>query len=134
MNEAIRRFYEELHIPLEEQISRRPKGISPGQIEAAAEFVYKHRGEIEPIMMVREIKKIAKLIDVSRYKGTNEIAREAVLEIAKFRKETEKLKGILDGYLNRVENTTWTNRILMIIIILMLLAILIGVYDGILGR
>ncbi len=134
MNEAVREFYEALHIPIEKQIDRRPEGTSPGQIEAAAEFVYKHRGEIEPIMMVREIKKIAKLIDVARYKGTNEIAREATLEIAKFRKEVKNMKGILDGYLNRVENTTWTNRILMIIIILMLLAILIGVYDGILGR
>jgi hypothetical protein len=132
MDEAIRKFYADLHISIEDQIDTRPDGLTPGQIEAAAEFVYRHGKGIEPLMMAREIRRVARQIDVSKYRGTDQIAREAVREIAKFRKEVENLKGILDGYLNRVENTTWTNRILMIIIVLMLLGILIGVYDGIL--
>jgi hypothetical protein len=150
MDEAIRRFYEVHQIPLERQISTRPSGLTPGQIEAAAEFIYRNRDGIEPIMLVREVRRVAKEIDASKYREVDHV-REAALaisdakasvedfqiEVKKFEDEVERvsalmrgMKGILQGHLNRVENATWSNRILMIIIVLMLIGVLVGVWKG----
>lgn len=91
MKEEIVRFYEELELSLEKQIATRPGEITPGQIEAAAEIVYTYRDRVEPILLVREVRKVASKIDVAKYKGSNQLAQEAVTELQKFAKVTETL-------------------------------------------
>jgi hypothetical protein len=128
MEKEIIDFYASLELEIEKQIASRPKGISPGQIEAAAEFVYKRRDGIEPIMLVREIRRVAREIDVAKYQGADQLAREATKEIEKFRLEVEKLRGITEGSVRRFEAIGWTNRLLAIITMLMLLGVLVGVW------
>jgi len=129
MDQKIIEYYEGFEIPLERQIAKRPKGVTPGQIEAAAEFVYRNGNGLEPIMMAREIRRISHEIDITRYRGHDELAREATTEIKKFRLEVERLAGTTQRAVERFENIGWKILIGQAVVVLLAL-IAIGVsYD-----
>jgi len=128
MEQKVIDFYASHEIQIEKQIATRPEGLTPGQIEAACEFIYKHKNGIEPIMLVREVRRVAWEIDISKYRGADALAREATKEIEKFRLEVEKIRGITEGGLRRFEAVGWTNRVLTVLTLLLLLLVLVGVW------
>lgn len=95
MKKEIVNFYAEKGLHISKMINRRPSDISPEQIEAAAELVYKDiqdGRELKNIQIASEVFRIAKDINGEKYAQEKALFEDSKIIIRDLTRKNKRLK------------------------------------------